>query len=189
MTIRPDIGLVGRKRVGKDTAARHLDRAYGYTALGFADPLRRAVEALDPIVDFSPGRGLTRYRDAVAAYGYEGAKDLFPEFRRVLQGYGVGLRDTLGEDVWVDALLRRVRLTYDQDPVVVTDCRFPNEAKALKGRGFVLVRITRETGLEDDLHPSETALDGYPVDHVIANDGTPEDLFEALDRVIAEHSL
>ena len=191
--MRPDIGLVGRKRTGKSTAAAHLARTYDYRPLGFADALRQAVEALDPIVDYEAlapyvGRPV-RYREALAAVGYEAAKDRLPEFRRVLQEYGTGLRASLGEDVWVTALLRRLPLVSDHVPVAVTDVRFPNEAEALKRRGFVLVRLVRDTGLAADPHPSEAGVDSLPVDYEVRNDGTPEDLFSELDRIVAEHSL
>jgi hypothetical protein len=187
--LRPDIGLVGRKRVGKDTAARHLARTYDYRPLGFADALRQAVEALDPIVDYSPCRGVFRYRQVVAAHGYEAAKDRHPEVRRVLQNYGLGLRQTLGEDVWVEALVRRLPGLSEEVPAAVTDVRFPNEVEGLRERGFILVRLTRDTGLEDDPHPSEAFVDTLPVDYEVDNDGTPEDLFAHLDRIVLEHSL
>jgi hypothetical protein len=69
-------------------------------------------------------------------------------------------------------------------PVVVTDCRYPNEAKALQARGFLLVRLLRP-GLEStDTHESETALDDFHTDATLVNDGTPDDLREQLRALV-----
>lgn len=44
---------------------------------------------------------------------------------------------------------------------IITDVRFPNEVKAIKDRGGIVIRIERpEIGWTGD-HESETALDGY----------------------------
>ena len=61
-------------------------------------------------------------------------------------------------------------------PVVVTDVRFPNEADLIDEFGGHTVRVLRPSAEVDDTHPSETALDHYPVDLTIENVGTLEDL-------------
>lgn len=43
-----NIGIVGRKRSGKDTAAAALVEKLGYVRHGFADPLKDAALALNP---------------------------------------------------------------------------------------------------------------------------------------------
>ena len=60
---------------------------------------------------------------------------------------------------------------------IITDVRFPNEAKAIKEKGGILIRINRPQYLDNGLvirkdeHPSETALDDYDgFDYVIEND-------------------
>ena len=72
---------------------------------------------------------------------------------------------------------------------IITDVRFPNEAKAIKDKGGILIRINRPQYLDNGLvirkdeHLSETALDDYDkFDHVIENDGTVQDL---IDKVMA----
>lgn len=176
----PNIGLVGRKRTGKDTAGGYLQEAHGYRRMAFADKLRAAVEVLDPVVGYL---SWTSYREALERYGYEEAKDRFPEFRRVLQAYGTGLRDALGPDVWVDALARELDHHDPAVPVVVTDVRFPNEAARLAGRGFLLVRLTR--GEHDgDTHPSETEVDKILTDLDYRNEGSLQDFHRFLDHLV-----
>jgi hypothetical protein len=52
---------------------------------------------------------------------------------------------------------------------IVTDVRFPNEAKAIKDRGGVIVRIDRPGISPVNAHESETALDNWTFDFKIAN--------------------
>lgn len=84
-----NIGIVGRKRSGKDTAAQALVDKLGYVRHGLADPLKAAALKLDPYVHFSCEHGLGfRLSEVVEVHGWEDAKDVFPEVRQVLQRLG-----------------------------------------------------------------------------------------------------
>lgn len=174
----PHIGLVGRKRVGKDTAARFLAGEFGYERMAFADPLRELAAKINPWVGWFDWR----YEKALSECGYDEAKEKFPEIRRVLQALGVGVREMLGEDTWVQELLERVDRAPGAAPIVVTDVRFANEAQALRKEGFVLVRIVRDTG-EVDYHVSETEQDGISVDVTIINNASLDALHAELSTL------
>ena len=82
---------------------------------------------------------------------------------------------------------------------IITDVRFPNEAKAIKDRGGIVIKLNRfseeqkiaslkaranrpndaiELALKEE-HTSETALDDFSdFDYVIENDGSIEDLVD-----------
>jgi hypothetical protein len=102
------VGLLGLKRSGKDTFAARLVEAHGFTRIAFADPLKEAALALDPIVvsanSWDPERRLS---DVVEAEGWEAAKEV-PEVRRTLQNLGVAIRG-LDEDFWLRVAIRRAR--------------------------------------------------------------------------------
>ena len=73
----------------------------------------------------------------------------------------------------------------EQSKWIITDVRFSNEAKAIKEKGGILIRINRPQYLDNGLvirkdeHLSETALDDYDgFDYVIENDGTVQDLID-----------
>ena len=81
-------------------------------------------------------------------------------------------------------------IEYDFPSWIITDCRFPNEAKAIKARGGILIRINRPQYLDNGLvirkneHLSETSLDDYDgFDHVIENDGSIEELVEKVKQL------
>ena len=114
----------------------------------------------------------TRLQDVVNNNGWEDAKKL-PEIRRLLQVLGTDAgRKILGENIWVDTVLNKVK---DKN-VVITDCRFPNEAKALKNSGGFVVRVERPGMAAINNHLSETSLDGWPFDLIVLNGGTLESL-------------
>lgn len=77
--------------------------------------------------------------------------------RELLQRFGTEVGRSISPTLWVDALFT----DYSKDDHwVITDVRFPSEAKAIKDRGGILIRVNRDTGY-NDTHPSETALDDY----------------------------
>ncbi|MFF0144638.1 hypothetical protein ATK36_3181 [Amycolatopsis sulphurea] len=176
------VGIVGRMRSGKDTAAGVLVRDYGYTRLGFADPLKAVAYETSPIL--REGEWLA---DVVDRVGWERTKDDYPEARRVLQRLGVSVRDTLGPDVWVKALTDRVRLV--RGPVVVPDVRFRNEADELRGRGFVILRIQRPGLPGPDPHVSETESGAIRADATVINDSTPDALADRVHQFVKEYVL
>jgi hypothetical protein len=167
------VGLSGYARVGKDEAAKILTRA-AFQIAKFSQPLKDAAYALDPQIVHN---GITySYAALIDAYGIERAKDLFPGVRRTQQRLGKAMRD-VDEDVWVRAAFDRL----GDGGAVFVDCRFPNEAEAIRSRGGIILRIERPgvgpaVGPDGEVHISEVALDGYDFDAVVVNDGSIDQL-------------
>ncbi|MFF6928352.1 deoxynucleotide monophosphate kinase family protein [Streptomyces californicus] len=169
-----NIGIIGRARAGKDTAGQWLVDHRGYRRIGFADPLKEAALKLNPIVStrFSGGDNFTlRITPCVDIYGWERAKDEYPEVRRILQELGAAVR-AIDEDFWLRAAMKRVMEANEAGvPAVITDVRYPNEVASLRRAGFHLVYIERP-GVEQLVHESEGALGPKDADHTIINDGS-----------------
>lgn len=102
--------------------------------------------------------------------------------REFLQKLGTeAIRDGLHQNAWVNALfadyrsqghvvdLGDIKINVAPSRWVVSDCRFENEAQAIKDRGGVIIRIDRPGVKPINNHPSETALDHWPFDYKIAN--------------------
>lgn len=196
-----NIGLVGRRRSGKDTVAARLVEQHGYRRVAFADPLKAAALALDPIVSLEFDEELWAHNDGeggdrefrlseiVSEFGWETAKDEYPEVRRLLQALGEGIRQNVGDHVWRDRAFKDIdQARWRDQPVVVTDCRYPDEASELRDRGFLLVRLTRPdvTRAAGDEHASESNTDAIHVDAVVRNNGTLEDLHRAVLDIVTE---
>jgi dephospho-CoA kinase len=161
------IGLTGYARSGKDTVANILVKDYGFTRIAFADPIRELLVEVDTILE--NGHRLSSTLDE---YGWEVAKAK-PEVRRLLQELGVGARKILGDDVWLNAALRKIS---DGKDYVITDVRFTNEADTVKGLNGQLWRIKRSNVKAINSHVSESDMEGYSVDQILTNNGTIEDL-------------
>lgn len=175
------IGLSGYARSGKDEAAKILVEEFGFKRVAFADKLREVLYQLNPIVNFDVvGKTNIYVQDVIDEWGWDGHKETAfgPEIRRLLQRLGTEAgRQTLWDNIWVDAALTG----HDEDAsIVVTDCRFPNEAQAIVERGGKVFRIKRPgvgpaVGVDGTIHKSETSLDDWIFDGYIINDGTLED--------------
>jgi hypothetical protein len=172
------LGLAAVARSGKDEAAKALI-ADGWQRRAFADRLRQMLYALNPLMPSG-----YRLQHLVNAYGWEYAK-VEPEVRALLQRLGTDAgRQVLGEDVWVDAALRDLP---DDQHVVFTDCRFRNEADAIRERGGLVVQIVRPGVDAVNGHISERALveSGFRFDAVLVNDGSIEQLHASIRRLAA----
>lgn len=173
------IGLSGYARSGKDEAAKILVEEFGFTRVAFADKLREVLYALNPMVEIKSDIPVY-VQNVIDVYGWDKYKEseYGPEVRRLLQRLGTEAgRQALWDSIWVDAALTG----HPEDArLVVTDCRFPNEAQAVKDRGGLVWRINREGVGPANSHPSETSLDRWEFDAWIDNRGTLERYHEAI---------
>lgn len=126
--------------------------------------------------------------------------DKSSDLRLMLQKEGTEEgRNKYGENIWVDTLENWIKLRTIRDNVqvvLVTDCRFPNEAKWVEDHGGLLIRIEApnrnnqrldneskgDVVLKNNIasHSSETALDNYKFKFVINNDPHNKDNVPAL---------
>ena len=190
------IGISGYARSGKDTLGAILTKE-GYDRVSFADNIKAALYVLNPVVGDQANRnknGLSiesedtfnaesiRIKNIIDDIGWEQAKAVYPETRALLQRLGTEVgRSIAGKDIWVN-------LSFDAVPdgskVVVTDCRYPNEADAIKKLGGRVWRVERPGVTAVNTHVSETAMDGYPFDYVFNNDGSIEALGSQVSRIL-----
>jgi hypothetical protein len=126
------IGLTGLKRHGKGTCGGVLVREYGFVQVDFTDALNEMLMKLDPIVG---GDRLVpvRYSQAMNRFGYDRAKEKWPEIVRLMQVFGTEVgREMIDPDLWTKQWLKRVDPLLDADKnVVVTNVRFDNEAHTI----------------------------------------------------------
>jgi hypothetical protein len=163
------IGLTGYVQSGKDTVASILVENYGYQRVAFADPIRDLLYATNPMLKEG-----YRVKGLVDVYGWDRVKVDYPEARRLLQDLGVGARKTFGDMFWVKQALRQVN---PEGNYVITDVRYPNEAKAIREYGSSQIWRVRRLGIDPvNSHESESAMDGEKVDQIFVNNGTIDDL-------------
>lgn len=171
------LGLGYRKRSGKDTIADHLVRTQGFVKVSWADALKEGVNAWH---GWDERHAYGDLKEVVDPYwGYSP--------REAYQKIGTDLvRNQWMQDFWVKAAMRRVeKHQLAGRPVVLADVRFPNEAAAILSLGGEVWRIDRPGLPTEDLHESETALDGFDGwTRIVENDGTVADLLDNATRGI-----
>lgn len=186
------IGICGFQGSGKDTIADYLQNIYGFKRDSFAATLKDAVAAVfgwDRELLEGRTKESRAWREQVDPWWAKrlGMPDLTP--RLVLQKWGTEVaRKSWHDDTWIASLENKLSRT--QDDIVITDVRFPNEIRAVKDAGGIVIRVVRgpepdwystalgaNAGILPDqellkqlgIHPSETAWIGTKFDAVLDN--------------------
>lgn len=178
------LGLSGYARSGKDTFADILVDKYDFKKVAFADKLRDCVYALNPYVVSEYSLNTLHLQEVIDHYGWNGYKNTpwGEDIRRVIQNMGTEVgRDILGPNIWVDATMNSLP---PEENIVFTDCRFPNEADAVRNSDGALVRISRPGVKPVNAHTSETQLDDYDFDYRVVNDSTVKKLEKLADEIV-----
>lgn len=117
-------------------------------------------------------------------FEWDGNKD--EKGRTLLQYVGTDVIRKQDHDFWVRFISNVVNLFPNEwDYVLVPDCRFPNEIEYLKENTnceVIHLRVKRpnfDNGLtvEQQSHPSETALDNTEPDYTLINGSTLNELY------------
>ena len=177
------IGLAGPIGAGKSSVAAHLHLEHGWhPALAFADPIKDGLCAM-----FSISREQLEQMKRPNA-------DLAPGVptRQALQTLGTEWGRSLSNDLWVEAMRRRINklLLWQTIPgIVIDDVRFENEASFIRAHGGIVIHMRNgEPKFPRCAHISEQPLAIHDDDFVLANDGTTNDLFRKVDRLLARLS-
>lgn len=181
------VGIAGFATSGKTSAANVLVEEFDFTKISFADPLKAAALALNPIVDMETipytynnygnteievDLGVIRLSDIVNSFGWDHAKSFYPEVRRTLQRLGTEVgRSLFGKYFWVDQLAQTYPdLIECETRYVIDDVRFETESNFIQTKLGDLIWIERP-GLRAGSHPSESGYPKQHADHIIDNDG------------------
>ncbi len=165
------IALAGRAGSGKNTAAQML----GAHEISFAEPMKRFCQEVFAFSDSQVwGPSEERNRPDPRYNGLTA--------RHALQTLGTEWGRACYSDVWAELGVRRAQ-ACGAPLVVITDCRFVNEARVVRAAGGEVWRIVRPgAGLSGaaGLHSSETEQESPEflklVTRVVANTGSIEDL-------------
>ncbi len=180
------IGLCGYAGVGKDTAAQVLLDELGFQRIAFADPIKSALLALDPLIPGEDDGPVMRLSQFCQAHSWSEVKN-YAEVRRLMQIMGTEVgRNLFDPDLWVKLAKRKLESTLSVGDVVVTDIRFPNEARLIRGYGGVLVRLERPGFGPVNEHVSDRASERWAYDRRLDNDGEITSLHAKLRQLVTE---
>ena len=159
------IGLVGRSRVGKDTAASFFDGTHQVRRL--AQPVKDACKVLYGWSD--------REVESAAKETPDPKWNLTP--RTAMVHLTHAMRQCNGTNFFT----KRFFETWDGGPVVIPDVRFSDDVKEIHRRGGVTIKITREGGPN---HSFEFPIDFLVTTYEVENNGTIEELREKIARCL-----
>ncbi len=106
--------------------------------------------------------------------------------RKIMQIIGTDFgRQMIHSNIWINSTFNNYK---NSDNWIITDVRFPNEAKAIKDKKGFLIRINRDS-FKNFKHLSEIALDNYQFDYIIDNNSTIEDLTVKVKEILLKEKL
>jgi hypothetical protein len=208
------IGVCGFIGSGKDTIADYLTNFHGFRRESFASTLKDAVSQVfgwDRTLLEGRTKQAREWRERVDPWWAERLNMSTLTPRWILQYWGTEVcRAGFHDDIWIASLENKLR--HSQDDIVISDCRFPNEIKAIRNAGGRVIRVTRgpEPAWYDSavsvnrgpngnstwalsqrklekfgVHASETAWVGTKFDCVLDNNATVDDLFAKINDLLA----
>lgn len=197
--MRKIIGFAGMIGSGKNTAADHLIKNYGYVGLSFAAAVKDCLAVIfhwDRAMLEGDTPESRQWREKVDEYWAKKLQiaDFSP--RKAMKHIATDLfRDNFNDNIWIYSLEKKIKTI--EDNIVITDCRFSNEAAMIKSVGGTLIRIARGSdpvwygmarsypekmpSLYPSVHASDYSWASIDFDLVIDNSGSIEDLTSQID--------
>lgn len=206
------IGICGWIGTGKDTVADYLVNFHEFKRESFAGTLKDAVACVfgwDRELLDGRTRVSREWREQIDPWWSERLQipNLTP--RQVLQHWGTEVcRKAFHDDIWIASLENKLRNT--KDDVVISDCRFPNEIKAIRNAGGKVLWVQRgpvpvwyESAIDynagmkkigwaigrevldrQGVHASEYSWVGTKFDAEIDNNGSLDDLYLQVKNLV-----
>lgn len=158
------IAFSGRKQSGKTICSEFLKGlllSNGYSDVeiyNFADPLKEDICMNMFGLSYAQCYGEDHNKNELVDAYWEN-KQLTA--RDLMQLIGTDLFRKLNNNVWVNALINKIKKSKLQ-VVIVSDCRFPNEIEAIKNNEGIVFRLNRNPHKSE--HISESILDACRYD-------------------------
>lgn len=167
------IGLTGKARSGKSVSAAFLQQ-WGFQEISFAAPIRSFICSLLNI-DLQQLEVIKEVPQALLG-GHT------PRYAMQTLGTEWG-RNMIYHNLWVDTCLANTNPAINY---VISDVRFENEARAIRGVGGTIVHIIRpgQEAISLSSHASEQGITKEPQDKVILNSGTMSDLVDSVKQLL-----
>jgi hypothetical protein len=203
------IGICGFIGSGKDTIADYLVNFHGYRRESFANSLKDAVAAVfgwDRVMLEGRTNESRAWREKKDEWWSQRlGKEITP--RHILQYWGTEvIRNGFHDDMWIASLENKLR--QSNDDIVITDCRFPNEIKALRSQNALIIWVQRgktpswydiatraNTGdkqalqwlIDNKIHASEYSWAGTQFDAIIDNNKSIDSLYNQIKNLVSDH--
>lgn len=178
------IGLHGKARSGKDTAAIYLAQRFGFEVYSFANPIKTGLKAMFGLTD--------------AQLEDEDKDKLINEIgktpRELMQTLGTEWgRQTINHDIWLWGLEKQFahfRVYAAKNKLqflpLIKDVRFENEADWVRGQGGLIIHIQRNNARPVRSHVSEAGVAVQAGDVVISNNDSLTQFYQKLTDIVLD---
>ncbi len=181
--------FTGKRGSGKSTATQVLLDA-GFVEVKFADPLKNMLRAMYRTCGVDDATIERKIEGDLKEEPCEWLCGSTPRWAMVT--LGTEWREMIHVEMWSRMFEKRVNSGDFGNKIVCSDYRFPgHEEEALKRLGARTYRIERPSLVDDALsdHTSESGVDSLPVDDVITNDTTIDNLQQEVGHIMEGHRI
>lgn len=160
------IAFAGRKQSGKTTACEFTANVFSQTTqqnsaiYNFADPLKKMCIDIFGLT-YEQCYGTDDQKNEYVNCKWPDSEEVMSA-REVMQYVGTNVFRKMQHNVWSEATIRKIK-DENLPLALIADCRFPNEVKAVRSAGGLVVKLHRN--IYNSSHESETALDEDRYDH------------------------
>lgn len=175
------VAFYGVRGSGKTSAAQYFFKHGGFVKMSFASTIRDMLRALAVPEEYLesgankmtpiPELGGLTFREAAISLGTKWGREM------------------VSDDIWADALIRRIQRSTDSR-IVVDDLRFLNELNALKSIGATVIMVYRSSAIADAskaglfTEPTEAEWMLLSADNVVCNDCSVGEYEQRLENML-----
>lgn len=182
------IGLIGQKRVGKDTVAIILkDLNSNFKSMALAEPIKQIARIM---FNFTEEQLYDDAKDIIDEKWGIKPRDFFERFGTEIMQYDIynylpNLKNKVPERLfWVKSLLSKID---SNDDIIITDVRGLHELLEIKKHNAIFIKIIRKLEINNEnMHITQKEAGEIPDEYIfdtIINDGSLDDLREKVVKI------
>jgi hypothetical protein len=187
------IGLLAKKRYGKDTIADYLVSNHRFKKVSLAHPLKIACKTL---FGFTDRQLYGQDKEVVDPYWGVSPRVVFQYlgtevFRRDIEKIIPNIKDNFWINNVENMYLKAIKENSNEH-YVISDVRFQNEVDIIHKHNGLVFKLDRDINSEniEDQHESEKNIDLIiDYDTLLINNGTIDELFKKVDILIDEYQI
>jgi hypothetical protein len=177
------IGLAGHGGAGKSTAAREL-RAMGFEVVTTGGPLKAALRSVLAAFELSPNRIERMIEGDLKRKPCELLGGHSPTHAMQTLGTNWG-REMVDPQLWIRPARLKIKAALAaRKRVVLDNVRFDNEGALIRELDGEIWSVKGGTDMPPDVAAHSSELYTGPVDRVLRNFGTLDDLRAGIDRAL-----
>lgn len=182
------IAICGGKTQGKDTFANYLVQKYNYKNIKIAQQLKDVIKF---IFNFNDDQVNGSSKDIIDEKWKVKPRDLMQYIGTDIMQFNIqSIIPNIGRKLWIKNFIENNINNNVDKRLVISDLRFLHEYEELKNynNNIIFIRIERDTIKSNDNHISEIEHEVIPVNYIIKNNDSIEELHKNIDILFKMNS-